>query len=113
MTIYPPTGYSKLANFDHTGENFQTYPKAISTNLKILMAYSSKWNITIDDMTWLRPPMVFVIMITLNISTKKSLTLTHEISQDPKDHTITTNSVLWSKKFTHPNEVLILSTGHD
>jgi len=31
FSIYPPTGYSKLVNFDHIGENDQTYPKPIST----------------------------------------------------------------------------------
>jgi len=31
LTIYSPTDYSKLVNFDHMGENYQTNPKAIST----------------------------------------------------------------------------------
>jgi len=32
LAIYPQTGYSKLAIFDHMGENDQIFAKAISTN---------------------------------------------------------------------------------
>ena len=32
LTIYPSSGYSKLAIFDHMGENDQIFAKAISTN---------------------------------------------------------------------------------
>ena len=32
LTIYPPTGYSKLTIFDHMGENDQIFAKDIPTN---------------------------------------------------------------------------------